>query len=59
MGFTAESVEQYLKEMLPSRDEVLTDIEAVAAQDTDTDRGSRRRSAARAAGANDRCPPCI
>ena len=33
MGFTAESVEQYLKEMLPSRDEVLTDIEAVAAQE--------------------------
>ncbi len=33
MGFTDESVERYLREMLPSRDAVLTEIEAVAAQE--------------------------
>jgi caffeoyl-CoA O-methyltransferase len=30
MGFTDESVVRYLREMLPSRDDVLTEIEAVA-----------------------------
>ncbi len=33
MGFTEEPVAQYLRDMLPPRDAVLTDIEAAAAEE--------------------------